>query len=213
MLRANHAPYVTKALRKAIMKRSYSEKLYFKKRIPESMKKYREKKMCKLYTKEQRKYFENLNPLKIVDNKTSWKNIQLLFSEKRNIRSQVKRTKLLFEDSLVSEETNFFFQNTTKNLDINQNSYTKDETNESTDTVEKAIHKYANHPSILLIKNNFIGATPFLFKEASLEDIEKEMLHLNPKKAGTFQDIPSRILKSSRSVCSETHKLFFLMIQ
>ena len=64
MLRANHAPYVTKALRKAIMKRSYSEKLYFKKRIPESMKKQREKKMCKLYTKEQRKYFENLDPLK-----------------------------------------------------------------------------------------------------------------------------------------------------
>ena len=64
MLRANHAPYITKALGKAIMKRSYSEKLYFKKRIPESVKKYRKKKLCKLYTKEQRKYFENLDPLK-----------------------------------------------------------------------------------------------------------------------------------------------------
>ena len=32
VLRANHAPYVTKALRKAIMKRSYLEKLYFKKK-------------------------------------------------------------------------------------------------------------------------------------------------------------------------------------
>ena len=31
VLRANHALYVTKALRKAIMKRSYLEKLYFKK--------------------------------------------------------------------------------------------------------------------------------------------------------------------------------------
>ena len=29
--RANHAPYVTKALKKAIMKRSYLENLYFKK--------------------------------------------------------------------------------------------------------------------------------------------------------------------------------------
>ena len=32
LLRANHAPYVTKALRKAIMRRSYLEKVYFKKR-------------------------------------------------------------------------------------------------------------------------------------------------------------------------------------
>ena len=34
VLRANHAPYVTKAFRKAIMKKSYLEKLYFKKRQP-----------------------------------------------------------------------------------------------------------------------------------------------------------------------------------
>ena len=32
VLRANHGPYVTRALRKAIMKKSYLEKLYFKKR-------------------------------------------------------------------------------------------------------------------------------------------------------------------------------------
>ena len=108
------------------------------------------------------------------------------------------------EDSLVSEEINFFFQNATKSLDINENSYIKDETNEYTDTAEKAIFKYVNYPIILLIKDIVIGAIPFLFKEASLEDIEKEMLHLNPKKAGTFQDIPPKILKNSINICSET---------
>ena len=44
MLRANHAPYTTKALRKAIMKRLYLENLYFKKQTPESMKKYKKQK-------------------------------------------------------------------------------------------------------------------------------------------------------------------------
>ena len=34
LLRANHAPYVTKAFRKAIMRRSYLKKLYLKKRAP-----------------------------------------------------------------------------------------------------------------------------------------------------------------------------------
>ena len=35
------------------------------------------------------------------------------------------------------------------------------------------------------------------------------MLHLNPEKAGTFQDIPPKILKNSINVCSETLKNFF----
>ena len=48
-----------------------------------------------------------------------------------------------------------------------------------------------------------------MFIEASLEDIEKEMLHLNSKKAGTFQDIYPKILKNSINVCSETLKIFF----
>ena len=39
IVRANHAPYITKTLRKAIMKRSYLEKVYFKKKTPDSLKK------------------------------------------------------------------------------------------------------------------------------------------------------------------------------
>ena len=72
MLRANHAPYITKALRKAIMKRSYLENLCFKKRTPESLKKYKKQKNfgSKLYKKERRRYFESLDPPKVVDSNT-----------------------------------------------------------------------------------------------------------------------------------------------
>ena len=64
LLRANHAPYITKALRKAIMRRSYLEKLYFKKRTPSSLKKYKKQKnYCKkLYKKERKAYFNKINP-------------------------------------------------------------------------------------------------------------------------------------------------------
>ena len=41
ILRANHSSYVSKALRKAIMKRSYLEKLYFKNRTENSLKTYK----------------------------------------------------------------------------------------------------------------------------------------------------------------------------
>ena len=105
--------------------------------------------MCK---KERRTYFESLDPSKIVDNKTFWKNIQPLFSEKRNIANKVtlvdKEEKVIFEDSLISEEINFFFQNTAKNLDINENSYIGNETNEYADTVEKP---FTNTKTILAI--------------------------------------------------------------
>ena len=38
LLRANHTSYVSKALRKAIMRRSYLEKVYFKNRTENSLK-------------------------------------------------------------------------------------------------------------------------------------------------------------------------------
>ena len=65
------------------------------------------------------------------------------------------------------------------------------------------------NPNILLIKNNIRGATPFLFKEGSLRGYRKRNATSNPKKAGTFQDIPPRILKNSINVCSETLINFF----
>ena len=71
VLCANHASYVTKALRKAIIKRSYFKKLYFKKETTESLKKYkRHNNFCsRLYKKEHKKYFDTLDVNKITDNK------------------------------------------------------------------------------------------------------------------------------------------------
>ena len=44
LLRANHAPCISKTLRKAIMRRSYVEKVYFKKRTDHSIKAYKKQK-------------------------------------------------------------------------------------------------------------------------------------------------------------------------
>ena len=77
------------------------------------MKKYKKQKnFCsKLYKKERRRYFESLDPSKIVDNKTFWKNIQPLFFEKRKIANKVTlvdKEDKISEDSPVSEEITFF---------------------------------------------------------------------------------------------------------
>ena len=86
VLRANNAPYITKKLRKAIMKRSQPEKIYLKNLTDKTLKLYKKQKnyVSRLYKKERKIFFDNLNPLIVTDNKTFWKNVKPLFSNKGN---------------------------------------------------------------------------------------------------------------------------------
>ena len=73
-LRANHASYVSKSMRKAIMRRSYLENIYFKKRTDESLRLYtKQKNYCSMLYK---KFFNKLNPSFGNDNKLFWKTIK-----------------------------------------------------------------------------------------------------------------------------------------
>ena len=91
------------------MKWSYLEKFYFKKKTPDSLKKItKQKNYCsRLYKKERKKYFEKLDPRRISDNKSFWKYIEPLFSEKRRISNKItladNKEKTIFDDHLVSE--------------------------------------------------------------------------------------------------------------
>ena len=57
-----------------------------------------------------------------------------------------------FDDHLVSEELNKFFENATRGLEINENPYIIDTDINKINSVEKAINKYRNYLSVLLIK-------------------------------------------------------------
>ena len=159
LIRANHAPYVAKALRKVIMKRSQLEKIYFKKRTQESFKKYKKQKnyCSRLYKRERKSFFESIDSSKITYNKTFWKNIQSFFSEKRKTVNKItfvnENEDILSNDKVVADEINSFFKNATKNLGINENTYIVDNSNDITDPVNKATDKFKNHPSILLIQS------------------------------------------------------------
>ena len=82
ILRANDKPYMTKALRKAIMKRSALENKYYKNRLPETGKAYKKQRNYtnKLMKKEKRKYFTNLNMKNYLDNKKFWNTVKPFFS-------------------------------------------------------------------------------------------------------------------------------------
>ena len=92
LLRANHSQYVTKSMRKAIMRRSKLEKIYFKKETNESLKVYkRQRNYCsKFYKKEGKKFFDNLNTSVVSNNKTFWKVTKPLFTNKSTFGRNIK---------------------------------------------------------------------------------------------------------------------------
>ena len=196
------------------MKRSYLKKVYFKKKTPDSLIKFKKQKnyCSRLYKKERKKYFESLNPRRISDNKSFWKNVPF-FSEKRKISNKItfvdNKENTIFEDHLVSEKLNNFFENETRGLEINENSYIIDTDSYEINSIEKAINKYRNHPSVLLIKSRLKNIPSLSFNKVGLSEIERELNLISPRKATKSNGILPKLLKSTKTICSETLKTIF----
>ena len=75
-------------------------------------------------------------------------------------------------------------------LNINTNLYIVDCSSSISDHVDKAINKYKNHSSILLMKQKLENVDEFSFKEVSIREIEKEVRGLASNKATTLGNIP-----------------------
>ena len=94
-------------------------------------------------------------------------------------------------------------------MNIRKNCYITDQSNEIKDQIKKAILKYKNHSSIILIKNKITVPELLVFNKTSVSDIEKELSNLITKKTSTFKNITPKILKASIESCSEAlTKLF-----
>ena len=72
----------------------------------------------------------------------------------------------------------------------------------SDDPIDYAIAKYKNHPSITMINENVSFESRFSFTAVSEDDIQREILHVNPKKPSTFGNIPTKMLKRSSEICN-----------
>ena len=96
--------------------------------------------------------------------------IYKLFSKKITIFDT--KESAIFEDHLVSEKLNKFFENATRGLEITENFYIVDTDSNKINSVEKAISKYRNHPSYLLIKSRLKNIPSFSFNKVGLSEIE-----------------------------------------
>ena len=177
-IRANQAPYMTKTLRKAIMRRSALENQYHKNITPENNAIYRKhKNYCsKLYKKERKKYYTNLNLRDITDNKKFWKTIKPMFSNNEQNGKKitlVHENEIVSTDEEVSEKFNSFFKNAVTSLEIQENKFLLSDMSGINDPIEIALKKYKVHPSILKIKET-VSESTFSLKVISSSDVEHE---------------------------------------
>ena len=213
-LRINHSPFITKEIRKEIMKRSRLRNRVNKLNSESNSVAYkRQRNICTtLIRQAKRDYFSNLSPSNINDSKRFWRSVKPLFSDKgiteKNIIIIDKNT-IVDNDSNVSEIFSNFFSDAIKNLGIEEPNHVILNITDSCinyDPVMRAIYKYHNHPSIKLItKSRYNCQEMFSFSETTLETVFKELLKLNNSTSCPTESIPTKIIKENIDII--THKI------
>ena len=156
-IQANNSNFVTKNLRKTIMKRSKLRNKYFRERTNKAKSLYnKQRNLCvSIFRKTKRDYFGNLNNKIATDNKKFWKTISPPFSEKAFHRECItlkESNKTITNNEETAGTFNTFFSKLVPNLNIENNVRDNLTNSHITDPVFSAIKKYENYPSILKIK-------------------------------------------------------------
>ena len=208
VLRANDKPYMTKALRKAIMRRSTLKSKFLKNKSDDNLKAFKKQKNYtkRLAKKERIKYFANLDLNKYTDNIKFWNTVKPMFSGSgfgsKKI-TLVENGQIITADKFNAESFNNFFIDAVSSLSIEENRALLDESDDTLDPVKRAIKKFGHHPSILDIKRNVSVTTKFSFTEVGVPEMITEINNLNAKKAGTFMNIPVKILKEAVDIVAQ----------
>ena len=123
---------------------------------------------------------------------------------KRNI-TLIEGNAILTEDIDVANTLNSFFEKAVKGFGITEpEEYIEDVQNIS-DPIETAIAKFKCHSNIKRI-NKTVKKGTFSFSEVDNEVIDQELKRLDPKKSNSFNNIPAKLLKEHRDIC--TYPLF-----
>ena len=206
-VRANNAPFMNKILSKAVMTRSRLRNRYLKNPNVTNHNAYRKhRNFCvRLFKKEKKSYYENLDTNKFTNNNSFWKEIKPLFSDKqlscRKI-TLVEDEEIISKDIEIAEIMNTYFSEIVKNLDIEGYKVNNDHDFISNDFISNILFKYKDHPSILKIKEYVIYEEKFNFCSKNDSEIVTEINSLNANKPTTFNNIPTKILVDTCDISS-----------
>ena len=120
-----------------------------------------------------KEYYTNLDLSIFKDNKTFWKNIRPLFSDKQKIRQRniilIEDETVISENSADAEKLNNYFIDVIENLEIEHYNEIMDNeyigSNNGRKEIETIVTKYKNHPSILKKKEHIKVTEKFTFSK------------------------------------------------
>ena len=131
-----------------------------------------------------KKHYANLNYKDIADNKQFWRTVKLLLSDKSKSNEKitlVEDNKIISEDNDNAELLNSFFSNAVKNLKISEFGDSNPLAENIPHPIFKAILKYKNNPTIIVIKKIRNGPG-FYFCGVRVNDVFKEIKRLKARK-------------------------------
>ena len=207
IIRGNHAPYMNRQLRKAIMKRNELQTKYYRTKANQEFEVFKRQRnyVSRLYKKAKKQYYNDLDNRLLLDNKKFWRYIKASFSDKD---SHGQKITLVSDNNIVSgdqEQTESFmtfFGKAVDNLEIKENRYLLNYNYSDQGEVENIISKFKYHPSILLIRTKVNLGENLTFNEVTEEEVLNLLKQVNGKKATTFQNIPCKALNQNAEVCA-----------
>ena len=157
-LRANHATFMAKEVRKVIMIKSKLRNKFLKDKNEQSKHDYRKQhNLCAaLVRRAKQQYFSSSDLTLIADYKKFRKTVKLLFSDKtshKDIISLTEDGKTIPEDLPIAEIFNNHFSNVIRSS-CDRNVPTESVIACSQSTASTAINNFRNHPSILSTNKN-----------------------------------------------------------
>ena len=156
-----------------------------------------------LIRKTKQQYCNNLDHRKVADNKSFWKYIKPLFSDKSSNSNKitlVEKDLILEKNDDIAETFNDFFTSVVSNLNIPryQDPFTDSDQieNRTEHPILRIIEQYKNHPSIIAIINQNMDRR-FSFQEITKSEINQEILNLDSSKACQEQIFQRRLTKQT----------------
>ena len=207
IVRANNAPFMNKLLSKSVMTRSRLRNKFLRNLTKENevhFKKHRNY-FAKLFEKEKKRFYNNIDIKSFTDNKMFWKTIKPHFSEKYTPTKRitlVENDEIITNDNNIAEVMNDFFTNIVDKLEIEGFQTENFEYNFEIDHISNIIAKFKEHPSIHKIKETINILQHFSFSISTEADIAANIKALDVKKTTTFKNIPARILAENCDIIS-----------
>lgn len=205
-VRGNHAPFMTKELRKTIMDRSRLKNKYLKYPSRENFLNMRKmKNKCNSLCKKAKKnYIQKATEKGISSSKQFWNFVKPFLTNKGCISNDcisIKKGENFVDDEkeLVEMFNTHYINIVEKTSGIPPENFFLD-TADKTEIIEGIVKKYENHPSILEIKKNFDSSKKFEFPKAKVEDINTLLKQTNIKKATGPDTIPPKLTRLSANV-------------